>query len=71
MKNLRKVEHQELKNLGLSEPALNIYKNSDSEIFAENETGLYTIKECVGGLVSTGNTVEDLNDYYISFAEEE
>lgn len=71
MKKLRKIEWQELKNLGMFEQTLNAYSNSDDEVFAEAEAGLYTIRDRDGGLVSTENTVKDLNDYFLSFVEEE
>lgn len=65
----RKIELQELLNLGLSEKAGKIYSKSDYSVYAEG-SGLFTLK-IRHELISGVNTIEDLSasfesDYYAS-----
>ena len=61
---MKKLEHNDLEMLGLSEKALKVYSNSGWLIFEKEENFIVKINN---DLVSNDNSIKDIEDFLLSF----
>ena len=64
MIEMKKLEYNDLKKLGLSEKALYVYSNSDWVMFEKEEKVIVTVNN---DLVSNDNSIEDIEDFLLMF----
>ena len=64
MKKMKKLEHNDLEMLGVSDKALHVYSNSDWLIFEKDDK--FTIITN-NDLVSEDNSIKDIEDFLLSF----